>query len=170
MNTRIPRSAVVASYLSVLTLGVCCFRFVCSSPDLLWGDVTAIGLLSREIQRRENLKQLRIASHRRRDAWRRVVEEVIAQRWTLAEAMARLRTLDREWPDYSMAPPFDSSPGAEEEKTYQKILSFVEEILRDRPDEVKAVAERLEREYRMLQASHGWHSPEAPDRTILNLD
>jgi hypothetical protein len=161
MNTRIPRPVVVASYLGVLALGVCSFCFICSSPDFLWGDITAVNLLSQAIQRREYLKQMRFASDRRRDALRRVVEELIAERCTLAEAMTRFRALDREWPDYSTAPPFDPAPEALEEKIYQKILSFVEFILKDRPEEAKAVADRLEREYQALGFSHGLpaHSP-----------
>jgi hypothetical protein len=139
--TAMIRPVLVASFVGLLAAGLFALRFACSPADF------------RELRRSEELEQRQRATARRIEARQQVVQELIAQRRTLAEAIAHFQEVDRDWPDYTAELP--QRFGWEwvgEEKAYRYILSTVQDLLHDRPEESAAVIGRLDKEYQQLQA------------------
>jgi hypothetical protein len=135
------RPVLVGSVLGLLAVSLVGLRFACSRVDF------------QEVCRSEDLEQRQRATARRLEAMQQVVQELIAQRRTLAEAIARFQEVDHEWPEYTAK--LQKRFGREwsgEEKAYRFILSTVQDLLRDRPEEAAAVIGRLEKEYQQLQA------------------
>jgi hypothetical protein len=97
-----------------------------------------------EARRDEELQRLRRATLDRQEARRQVVQEVIARRLSLGEALAQFRELEREWPDY--ATPLAKVPGprSEEERHYEQLTALVGDLLGQRPEEAAATLRRLE--------------------------
>jgi hypothetical protein len=116
--------------------------------------------MAAELVRQERLKQQEDALRRRKEAKRRVASEVIAGRCGLAEAIAQFRALDEQWP--RSRPQMQMPRGltmSEEEWDGQNVLSAVQQVLADRPDEAAAVADRLEKELRQLLAGRNKLGP-----------
>jgi hypothetical protein len=106
-----------------------------------------------ELLRQERLKQWKEATFGRLEAKRDVAVEVIARRCSLAEAIAQFRVLDEQWP--RSRPQMQMPRGLtmpEDEWDGQNVLSAVQQVLADQPDEAAAVADRLEKELRQLLA------------------
>ena len=139
--------------LGVLALGVVLFDPSCLSTFPHRWDPDKKASLAEEIVRNEKLDQQEAALHRQRQAKRRVAEEVLARRRSLAEAIAQFRALDREWPEFLAAPHGPADLGmSEDERDGRNVLYFVRLVLADRPDEAAAVADRLEKELQQLLA------------------
>jgi hypothetical protein len=66
------------------------------------------------------------------------VRALIAQRFSLSQALTHFRGLDVEWSDA--------------EENYQYILALTKKFLRDRPEEGAEVLGRLEKDYQQLRA------------------
>ena len=84
----------------------------------------------------------------------------IARRCSLAEAIAQFRALDEQWP--RSRPQMQMPRGLtmpEEEWDGQNVLSAVQQVLADRPDEATAVVDRLEKELRQLLAERNKLGP-----------
>jgi hypothetical protein len=135
------RPAVVVMVLALLAVGALGLRFALGPVDF------------REARRAEELERLERATFRRLESRRQVVQEVIARRCSLGEALAWLRELEREWPDY--ATPLSQRQGPrwpEEERHYQQVIAMVQDLLGERPEEATTVLRRLEEDYRRLRA------------------
>jgi hypothetical protein len=148
----------------VLPLAVLCcfgFRFACSP----------VGRLLNEANRREELQQGQQATLHRFESKEQVVRDVIAQRCSLREALARFQELDREFDcDWPASFPKQSEMRArkwpsEVEGHYQYIIAIVQGLLDDRPDEAAAVLRRLEKDYQQLQAGTQTPSTAPMERT-----
>jgi hypothetical protein len=139
--------------VGVLALGVVAFHFGCPRTDPPSNDPNLRSSMPEEGARKEQLDQLEDAIRRRREAKRRVAEEVIARRCSLAEAIEQFLVLDRQWPklDLWITKPEDGwlSP---DEWAGRNVLHFVQRLLIARPDEAAAVAGRLEKELQELLA------------------
>ena len=139
--------------LGVLALGVVLFDPSCLSTFPHRWDPDKKASLAEEIVRNEKLDQQEAALHRQRQAKRRVAEEVLARRRSLAEAIAQFRALDREWPELRSAPQTPEELGmSADEWAGRDVLYFVQLVLADRPDEAATVAGRLEKELQQLLA------------------
>ncbi len=147
------RLAVAA--LVLVALPVCAFGL-----RLAHDPAGLVGLrdVMQSAHRDEELQRLERATHRRLESQRQVVQEVIARRRSLGEALASFRELEREWPDY-LEVSRRAWPSAEE-RHYQCITAIVQGLLYHRPEEAAAALHRLEEEYRQLRASR-------PGRTEL---
>jgi len=161
MNALIRPAVVVAVVLPLAVL--CCFgfRFACHP----------VGWLLHEASLREELQQAQQAALRRVESKEQVVRDVIAQRCSLKEALARFQELDAE---------FDREcPGSlhklseirariwpsEVEGHYQYIILAVKDLLRGRPEEAAAVLRRLEKNYQQLQTNTPTPSTAPMERT-----
>ena len=141
MNALIRLAVVVAVVLPLTVLGCFGLRFACNPEELR--------SLLREARHAEELQQAQQASLRRLEAREQLVREVIAQRCSLKEAVARLQELDgeldRKQPDLSPKPA---------ERLYRYITLRVKEIyLPAWPEEAAAILRRLEKDYQQLQTS-----------------
>src|SRR5262249_47631748 len=100
-----------------------------------------------------------------------VVRDVIAQRCSLKEALARFQELDRELDRVQPASfPKVSEIRAQKwpselEGRYQSIITRVEDLLRGRPEEAAAVLRRLDKDYQQLQAGTQTPSTAPTERT-----
>jgi hypothetical protein len=164
MNALIRLAVVVAVVLPLAVL--CCFgfRFACHP----------VGWLLHEASLGETLEKTQQAALRRVESKEQVVRDLIAQRCSLQEALARFQELDREfdreWPD---AFPKLSEIGArqwppEVERHYHYILAKVEDHLLGRPEEAAAVLRRLEKDYQQLRAGRQMPSTISTERTERN--
>jgi hypothetical protein len=78
----------------------------------------------------------------------RVAEEVIAGRLTLRQAAARYRHLARAHPGFFWKQYREAYPGPTDwERHCQEVLALVRHRLRDRPDQARAVLDRLGAEW-----------------------
>ena len=149
MNALIRPAVVVAVVLPLAVL--CCFgfRFACHP----------VGWLLHEASLREAWQQLHQAALRRVESKEQVVRDVIAQRCSLSEALARLQESDAEYDRERPASfPKLSEIRAREwpsevERHYQYIIAGVKSLLRGRPEEAAAVLRRLEKDYQQLQTN-----------------
>jgi hypothetical protein len=133
--------------LVVVPLAVCVFglRFACNSSD--------VKSLLREIRSKEEQQKLHQATLDRVQDRQEVVRELIAQRCSLKEALARFQELDHEWPDYvTDTPKRDGGILSDEERNYQYILAIAKDLLKNRREEAAVVLRRLEKEYQQLRA------------------
>jgi len=140
--------------LGVLALGIAASDFACRHVYHPSGNNADFrSPPAEELVRQERLKQWKEATFRRLEAKRHVAAEVIARRCSLAEAIAQFRALDEQWP--RSRPQMQMPRGltmSEDEWDGQNVLSAVQMILADRPDEAAAVGDRLEKELRQLLA------------------
>jgi hypothetical protein len=150
--------------LGVLALGVVAFDFSCLRNAPLPGDSGVRPVMADEVARREQLRQREEAEHRRNEAKRRVAEEVIAGRRSLAEALELFRELDREWPQNR---PWPHAPAgvelSQDEWDGRGVLDSVRQVLADRPTEADAAAGRLEEELQQLLADRKKRPPAPVD-------
>ena len=144
MNALLRPTAVV---VAVAPLLVCLFglRFACGLADL--------GELVREAHHSEELEWMQRATFRRMESKRQVVQEVIAERCSLSEALAWFRELEGECPEYAaVVAKVRARQGPDEERHYRNNTMMVRDLLGDRPAEAAAVLRRLEEDYRRLRA------------------
>jgi hypothetical protein len=151
----------VALVVVLLALGVFGFRLTCSPSDYQE--------LVQASRRREDLRELERAILRRHQPQVQAVQAWIAQRCTLAETMQQLQEGDREWqqewPAYTIK---EKGWASDEDRYYQVILTHVEEILRERPEELATALCRLQRDYQQLQADRQRPSTAATDSRERN--
>jgi hypothetical protein len=103
--------------------------------------------------RKEQLKKFDEDLNHLREAKQQVAKEVIAGRRSLAEAIDEFRKLDQ--PGISASYQELTLKGlrmSEVEWRGRKVIAFARRVLADRPDEVAAVADRLEKELQKLLA------------------
>ena len=145
MNALIRLAVVVTIVLPLAVLGCFGLRFACNSE--------ALRSLLHEASRSEALQQAEQAILRRVEAKEQVGRDVIAQRCSLKDALARLQELDREFDrDRTASFPKQSEIRAwlclsEVEGHYLNIIATVKSLLDDRPEEAAAVLRRLEKDY-----------------------
>ena len=155
------RTLVVAFGVVLLALGVFGFHLACSPSDYQE--------LVRASRRKEDLRERERASLRLRQLHKQAVQEWIAQRCTLAETMQRLpegdRELEQKWPAYTIK---EKGWASDEDRLYQLILTHVEVVLRERPEELATARCRLERDYQQFQANRQRPSTAAMDRRERN--
>ncbi len=143
---RLAVTVLVLAFLAVCVLGL---RFAYDPAGL-------VGL--REIMqgasRGEELQRLERATFRREEARRQVVQELLARRCGLGEALAAFRELDHEWPDCvtPSAKVLKLAWASEEERQYRLITYMVQDLLGERLEELAAVLRRLEEDYGQLRA------------------
>jgi probable HAF family extracellular repeat protein len=143
------RPAVAALVLAPLAVCAFSLRFA-SDPAGLAG----LRHLLREARRDDDLRRLERATLRREEARRQVVQELLAGRCGLGEALGRFRELDREWPDCATPLPkaLTGAWASEEERHYWLLTKLVQDLLGERPEELAAALGRLEEDYRQLRA------------------
>ena len=145
VNALIRLAVVVAVVLPLTVLGCFGLRFACN-PE-------ALRSLLHEASRHEALQQLHQATLRRVEAKEQVGRDVIAQRCSLKDALARLqesyREFDRECPASfpKLSEIHAQKWPSEVEGHYQYIIRIVQSLLDDRPEEAAAVLRRLEKNY-----------------------
>jgi hypothetical protein len=133
-------------------LAVCLFglRFAFNSTDLRQ--------IIREAYRNEELEQSRGTISRRIDAREETVRELIAQRCSLSQALARFQELDGEWPGhFAELSRTHGRTWSYAEKNYQYIVALVKSLLKDQPKEAAAVLRRVEKDYQQLGAGRQKH-------------
>lgn len=152
MSARIRQLAIGAGYVMVLALSLWGVRFACSPGS--WNlEADTRDRFSREFIRHRLLKEAQVVTLERRQAQRQVVEEWLAGRLTLTEAIAswrlRLRaSTNPELPGVELPEQVD-----QEEAIVQRMLLFVAEILQERPAEARVAADRMQHEYENLHAA-----------------
>ncbi|HEY7326215.1 MAG TPA: hypothetical protein VH592_01145 [Gemmataceae bacterium] len=152
------RPIILAMILVPLTVCIFSFRFACDSTDLR----QLIG----EVRRNEKLEQSRRSTFHRIDAREETVRQLIAERCSLSQALARFQELDDEWPNhFRELSRKHARNGSDAATNYQYILAIAKEILRNRPEEVDALLCRLEKQYQQIQAGHN-----VPDASAVALD
>jgi hypothetical protein len=163
MNALLRLAVVVAVVFPLTVLGCFGLRLACNPEELR--------RLRQEVRHAEELQLAQQAALRRFEARIQVVREVIAQRCSLREALARFRELDGEldrvWPD--SLPKLSEIRArqwpSEAEGYYQYILTIVKSLLDDRPEEAAAVLRRLEKDYQQLQTNTQTPSTAPMERT-----
>jgi hypothetical protein len=124
----------------------------------------------REARRDEDLRRLERATLRREEARRQVVQELLARRCGLGEALGRSRELDREWPDCvtPSAKALAAAWASEEDRHYWLITQLVQDLLGGRPAEAAAALRRLEEDYR--RAARGDTTGISPSTPVETID
>ena len=151
MNALLRPTAVV---VAVAPLLVCLFglRFACGLADL--------GELVREARHSEELEWMQRATFRRMESKRQVVQEVIAERCSLSEALAWFRELEGECPEYAaVVAMVRGRQGPDEERHYRNIIATAQDLLGERPEEAAAALRRLGEEYRQFRAGRRLRPP-----------
>ena len=139
------RPAVVVVLVAPLPVCLLGLRFACGLADL--------GELVREAGHSEELEWMQRATFRRMESKRQVVQEVIAERCSLSEALAWFRELEGECPEYAAVVAKRCGPqGPDAERQYRNSTALVRDLLGERPEEAATVLRRLEEDYRRLQA------------------
>jgi hypothetical protein len=106
----------------------------------------------REARHAEELEWAQRATFRRMESKRQVVQDVIAGRCGLSEALAWFRGLERECPEYAAVVSKRCGPqGPDAERHYRNITALVQDLLGERPEEAAGVLRRLEEDYRRLR-------------------
>jgi hypothetical protein len=141
------RPVIVGCFIGLLAVGVFSLRFACTPMDF------------REDIRSSELAEMRRASEARIEAREQVVRNLIAQRYSLAEAIEHFLELDRQWPELLSKVQADQSP---QERVYQHIHWRIEDALRDRPEQASIVLRRLEQEYAKLRTEE--QTPSAAEK------
>ena len=123
--------------------------------------------LPEELEREANLQQSIEALRRQRQAKRQVAQEVMAQRRSLAQAIAQFQALDRDWPEGRLRFQTPEDFGMSEyEWDGWSVIYWVRQVLTDRPGEATKVVGRLEKELQeLLQARKKRHPAPADPRT-----
>jgi hypothetical protein len=137
------RTVIVGCFVGLLAVAVFCLRFACTIDF-------------REDIRSVELAEMRRASESRLEARDHVVRDLIAQRYTLGEAIEQFLELDRQWPELLSKARAGRS---QEERVYQHIRWKVEDALRDRPEQASIVLRRLEQEYEKFRTESQTASP-----------
>jgi hypothetical protein len=137
------RTVIVGCFVGLLAVAVFCLRFSCTIDF-------------REDIRSAELAEMRRASESRLEARDHVVRDLIAQRYTLGEAIEQFLELDRQWPELL---PKVQAVRSQEERVYQHIRWRVEDALRDRPEQASIVLRRLEQEYEKFRTESQTPSP-----------
>jgi hypothetical protein len=83
----------------------------------------------------------------RLEARDQVVRDLIAQRYTLPEAIEQFLERDRKWPELVSKADAGQS---QYERIYQYIRFMVEDVLHDHPEQASIVLRWLEQEYEKL--------------------
>jgi hypothetical protein len=139
------RPVVVALALASLAVCLLGLRFACG--------LAGLGELMREARHAEELEWVRRATFRRMESKRQVVQEVIAGRCGLGEALAWFRGLEGECPEYATVVAKVCGPqGPDAERHYRNITALVQDLLGERPEEAATILRRLEEDYRRPRA------------------
>lgn len=161
MNAPI-RSALVVAVAFLLAVCLFGLRFACDSSELR--------KLIQEDRRREQLQQIQREQSRYYESRERIVNELIAQRCSPSEALARWEKLDfeylqrveRECPGYDIGTSLTYQLArSDADYFFRTITKQAAELLSDRPEEAASLLRRLEKEYQQLRASRQT-SPAAP--------
>jgi hypothetical protein len=131
------RTVIVGCFVGLLAVAVFCLRFVCTIDF-------------REDIRSAELAEMRRASDARLEARDHVVRDLIAQRYTLVEAIEQFLELDRHWPELLSKARADQS---QEERIYEHIRLRVQDVLHDRSEQASIVLPRLEQEYEKFRTN-----------------
>ena len=123
--------------------------------------------LADERGREAKLLQSFEALRRQRQAKRQVAQEVMAQRRSLAQAIAQFQALDRDWPEGRLRFQTPQDFGMSEyEWDGRSVIYFVRQVLADRPGEATKIVGCLEKElHELLQARKKRHPAPADPRT-----
>ncbi len=160
--------AAGACCLGVLALGAVALDPACPHTFPARWDSAKSPSLAEAIGQNEQLEQRKEAIRDRREAKEQVVEEVIARRQSLAEAIEQFRARDRQWPPshpwLRHQTPEDLGI-SQDEWDGRNVLDFVRLVLADRPDEAAAVADRLEKELQQLLHSRKRRPPTPNERS-----
>jgi hypothetical protein len=108
--------------------------------------------LMEAVEERERLTRFEEATFRRNNTKLQIAEEVIAQRLSLAEAMAQFRALDQQWPQFDLSRTKAERAMSEDEWDGRGVIVTVWVVLKHRPDEAAAVVARLQKELQELLA------------------
>ena len=142
--------------LGLLALGITISQLAC---PLRWNGGQSPSL-AEESGREAELQQSFEALRRQRQAKRQVAQEVMAQRRSLAEAIAQFQALDRDWPEGRLRFQKPQDFGmSEEEWDGRSVIYWVQQVLAERPDEAAKVAGRLEKELHELLAKRKKRHP-----------
>ncbi len=137
---RLALVVLVVVLLAVCLLGL---RFGCNSTDLV--------RIVREAYLNEELEQSRGTIFHRIDAREETARQLIAQRCSLRQALARFQALDGEWPEhFAELSRRHGRTWSDAEKNYQYLVALVKNLLDDQPEETAAALRRLEKEYQQL--------------------
>jgi hypothetical protein len=136
-------------------------RLACSTSPLR-DSADAVNQVQQESRRGSGLELDLTESRHRRYAQRHTVEELIAGRTTLSDAMDLFCRVSPGRSEPGSDPTETPVRECDDEAIYQHIILFVEEILRDRPEEMQAILQRLQREYQTL-----CNSPESLPRPTI---
>ena len=155
---------------SILALAVLVPFAVCLFELRLGFDPVDFRQAIRNARRHEELEQLIQGSIRRQKCREMLAQEVIAKRCSLREALESMKEMDREWllemdrewPDYTkeLVKKYRQDCSGPD-WYYSRFTTEVEDLLFNRPSEAAVVLDRLEKEYRQLQAERQTHSSSA---------
>jgi hypothetical protein len=146
--------------LGLLALGIGVSHLAC---PLRW-DGGKSPSLAEERGRDVKLKESFEALRRHREAKRQVAEEVMAQRRSLAQAIAQFQALDQDWPEGRLRFQTPKDFGMSEyEWDGRSVIYFVQQVLADRPDEAVEVVGRLEKELQELLEARKKRRPAPAD-------
>jgi len=140
------RPAIVVLVVAPLAIYVLGLRFACNSTDLR--------KILQAARLNEELEQSRRATFHRIDAREETVRQLIAQRCSLSQALARFRELDGEYPDHILELSRKrGGNGSDTERNYQYVLALAKSLLENQHEENAVVSRRLERDYQQLRAN-----------------
>jgi hypothetical protein len=160
MSALIRPALVVTVVLPLAVLACFGLRFVCDPEDFR--------RLLQEVRRGEELQQALQTLLRREEAKEHIAQEVIAQRCSLREALARFQEADREYAENTTVPSnVHEREWCDPKKHYRYITRIIQRLLRDRPEEA-AVLRRLEKDYQQLRAGRQMPSTISTERTERN--
>jgi hypothetical protein len=137
------RPAIVVVVVIPLVVSLLGLRFACHS--------TGLRKIIQSALRDEELEQSHRAAYHRIDAREETVRELIAQRCSLSQALARFEELDGEHPDDLMELSRERN-GYDSERNYQYIVELVKDLLENQTEKAAIVLRRLEKEYQQLRA------------------
>lgn len=119
--------------------------------------------LAEELGRKEDFKQFENGLRRRRESKRRLAEEVIDRRLSLAEAMQQFQALDGDFPPGRLRVA-ESLRIPEDEVDGQGVLIYVRFVLQSRHEETDAILGRLKKELQEHLATRRNRPPAPTDR------
>lgn len=157
----LPRLFVCVVFALILAAGAGLgYARLAGDGESLLGD---FGLFFDACRRRQDLGRDSAAVLRRVQAKEEVMDELVAGRMSLREAVACFRAIHAANPD-GLAP-----GAAEEEWTARNVAHWLKERLRSRGPQGKAVLRRLEYELKeLLRGQQGGGPRATPSRTVLH--
>jgi hypothetical protein len=130
---------------------------VLATPLTLWAIGLHFARIPSSVQeaarrRGEEVERLEQALKRREEARHQAVQELLCQHRTLTQTLQRFQELNQEWPDLSALARIAGAKESDEEIAYRLIIWYVQMTLTGQAEELAAVLQRLEKEYRQSQA------------------